>query len=128
MYNIFVHNNSLFTHFFLLIIFRSGPLISHFNKVRCPLWLSRQQIEDITMDKSDSEFDILSKWLIKQLPCLTCHEIQQYVNKLIEDGWNNVDFIEDKLDGEKCLYFMLAAHKQVLMKRLNEIRERRADG
>jgi hypothetical protein len=78
--------------------------------------------------ESDSEFDILSKWLMKQLPCLTCHEIQQYVNKLIKDGWNNVDFIEDKLDGEKCLDFMLAAHKQVLMKRLNEIRERRADG
>jgi hypothetical protein len=70
----------------------------------------------------------LSKWMMTQLPHLTAHLVEQYVNKLIEDGWNDVDFIEDKLDDEKFLHFMLPAHKYVLMKRLKAIRESRADG
>ena len=74
------------------------------------------------------EFDILSKWLLKQLPYLPPDLVEQYVNKLIKDGWNIVDFIEEELDDEKCLHFMLAPHKHDLLQRLKEIRERRADG
>ena len=78
--------------------------------------------------ESHCEFDILSKWLLKQLPYLPYDLVEQYVNKLIKDGWNDVDFIEEELDDEKCLHFMLATHKHDLMQRLKEIRDRQADG
>jgi len=78
--------------------------------------------------ESHCEFDLLSKWLLKQLPYLPFDLVEQYVNKLIKDGWNVVDFIEEELDDEKCLHFMLAPHKHDLLQRLKEIRERRADG
>ena len=82
------------------------------------------------MDKeSHCEFDLLSKWLLKQLPYLSFDLLEQYVIKLIKDGWNKVDFIEEELDDEKCLHFMLAPHKHDLMQRLKEIQEKRqADG
>jgi len=66
----------------------------------------------------------VADWLTQQLPHLNQNDLTTYSNRLIDDGFDSVSFIEEEMLFED-ISFMKKAHRRVIERKIKEWRDGR---
>jgi hypothetical protein len=83
---------------------------------------SHTRIDDNPVALQPTRTEKVMDWLTSQLPHLCSEDATKYCQCLIDDGFDSVEFIEEELL-EEDLDFMKRAHRRVLMRLLEKLRQ-----
>jgi len=85
-------------------------------------------MEDISISVEEGDDKDTNKsvadWLTQQLPHLNKNDLTTYSNRLIDDGFDSVSFIEEEMLLED-ISFMKKAHRRVIERKIKEWRDSR---
>ena len=89
--------------------------------------IQRTTISDAAISVEEDDKDTnkkVSDWLLQQLPHLNQNDLKTYSNRLRDDGFDSVSFIEEEMLLEDISY-MKKAHRRVIERKIKEWRDSR---
>ena len=111
----------------LLASYRDGvEQVENMEYYNSQMKLKNQETDTATSVKEDDKDTnkSVADWLTQQLPHLNQNDLTTYSNRLIDDGFDSVSFIEEEMLFED-ISFMKKAHRRVIERKIKEWRDSR---
>jgi len=120
----------------VLLAYRDGvEQVENMEYYHSQMKLKNQETKQRTSTISDAAISVeegddkdtnksVADWLTQQLPHLNQNDLTTYSNRLIDDGFDSVSFIEEEMLFED-ISFMKKAHRRVIERKIKEWRDSR---